>query len=82
MTWLAAYAVTGALVGFLAGLLGIGGGMTLVPVLAALFTVQSLTTDHNVHLALATAMASAAFTSSASVREHHRHGAVDWSTVR
>ncbi len=82
MTWLAAYAVTGALVGFLAGLLGIGGGMTLVPVLAALFTVQSLTTDHNVHLALATAMASAAFTSSASVREHHRHGAVDWSIVR
>lgn len=82
MEWIAAYAVTGALVGFLAGLLGIGGGMTLVPILATLFTAQMLTTDHNVHLALATAMASAAFTSSASVREHHKHGAVDWTIVK
>ena len=82
MIWLFTYALTGALVGFLAGLLGIGGGMTLVPILAALFTAQSLTADHNVHLALATAMASAAFTSSASVREHHRHGAVDWTVVK
>ena len=82
MIWLAAYAVTGALVGFLAGLLGIGGGMTLVPVLAAMFVAQGLTQDHNVHMALATAMASIIFTSSASVREHHKHGAVDWQIVR
>jgi len=82
MIWLGTYALTGALVGFLAGLLGIGGGMTLVPVLAALFAAQTLTTDHNVHMALATAMASAAFTSSASVREHHRHRAVDWTVVK
>jgi len=82
MTWLAAYAVAGALVGFLAGLLGIGGGMTLVPVLAAMFLAQGLTLDHNVHMALGTAMASIIFTSSASVREHHKHGAVDWRIVR
>ena len=82
MSWLAIYALTGAAIGFFAGLLGIGGGMTLVPILAAMFTAQALTTDHNVHLALATAMASAAITSSASVREHHRHGAVDWRVVK
>ncbi len=82
MIWLVTYAATGALVGFLAGLLGIGGGMTLVPILATLFTAQALSSDHNVHLALATAMASAAFTSSASVREHHRHQAVDWALVK
>lgn len=82
MIWLMTYALTGALVGFLAGLLGIGGGMTLVPILAALFSAQMLSTDHNVHMALATAMASAAFTSSASVREHHKHGGVDWTTVK
>ncbi len=82
MIWLSAYAVTGALVGFLAGLLGIGGGMTLVPVLAAMFLAQGLTLDHNVHMALGTAMASIIFTSSASVREHHKHGAVDWRIVR
>jgi len=82
MIWLPAYAVAGAIIGFLAGLLGIGGGMSLVPVLAAMFLAQGLTTDHNVHMALATAMASIIFTSSASVREHHKHGAVDWQIVR
>jgi uncharacterized membrane protein YfcA len=80
--WLLAYAAIGAFVGFLAGLLGIGGGMTLVPILAALFSVQGLTPDHTVHLALGTAMASVMFTSSASVREHHRLGSVDWTIVR
>jgi uncharacterized membrane protein YfcA len=82
MLWLPAYAAVGAIVGFLAGLLGIGGGMTLVPILSALFVAQNLTPDHSVHLALGTAMASIVFTSSASVREHHRHAAVDWSVVR
>jgi len=72
----------GAFVGFLAGLLGIGGGMTLVPILAALFSAQALTPDHSVHLALGTGMASVIFTSSASVREHNRLGAVDWGIVR
>ncbi|NLD67322.1 MAG: sulfite exporter TauE/SafE family protein [Limnobacter sp.] len=81
MTWIAAYLVAGAGVGFLAGLLGIGGGMTLVPILAALFAAQGLAPEHTVHLALGTGMASILFTSSASVREHHRHQAVDWRIV-
>jgi len=81
MIWIATYLVAGAGVGFLAGLLGIGGGMTLVPILATLFAAQSLAPDYNVHLALGTGMASVLFTSSASVREHHRHAAVDWRIV-
>ena len=81
MVWLTAYLLVGLFVGFLAGLLGIGGGMTLVPVLAALFAAQGLAPEHTVHLALGTGMASVMFTSSASVREHHRHQAVDWSIV-
>ncbi len=80
--WMLAYFVTGALVGFLAGLLGIGGGMSLVPILAAMFTAQHLAPDHTVHLALGTGMASIMFTSSASVRAHHALGGVDWSLVR
>ena len=77
-----AYAAAGAVIGFLAGLLGIGGGMTLVPVLAAMFAAQQLAPAHGVHLALGTGMASIVFTSSASVRAHHRLGGVDWRVVR
>jgi uncharacterized membrane protein YfcA len=80
--WLLAYFATGAFVGFLAGLLGIGGGMTLVPVLAAMYTAQQFAPEHTVHLALGTGMASVMFTSSASVRAHHRLGGVDWDLVR
>ena len=82
MIWLAAYAAGGAVVGFLAGLLGIGGGMTMVPLLAALFTAQGYSHDHIVHMALATAMACAVFTSAAGAREHHRRRAVDWNVVK
>ena len=82
LAWIAAYAATGALIGLLAGLLGIGGGMTLVPILAAMFAAQQLAPEYSVHLALGTGMASVMFTSSASVREHHKHHAVDWSIVR
>lgn len=82
MTWVFVYLASGALVGFLAGLLGIGGGMTLVPILSAIFAAQAVAPGHTVHLALGTAMASVMFTSSASVRAHHRFGAVDWSIVR
>jgi uncharacterized membrane protein YfcA len=80
--WLLAYVAAGAIVGFLAGLLGIGGGMTLVPVLAAMFTAQQFAPSHTVHLALGTGMASIVFTSTSSVRAHHRLGGVDWSLVR
>lgn len=82
MFWLAGYAAAGAFVGFLAGLLGIGGGMTLVPILATMFSMQALAPDYSVHLALGTGMASILFTSSASARAHHRLGAVDWAIVR
>ncbi len=82
LIWIAAYLATGAAVGWLAGLLGIGGGMTLVPILSAMFTAQAFAPEHAVHLALGTGMASVVFTSSASVREHHRHRAVDWTIVR
>jgi uncharacterized membrane protein YfcA len=82
VAWMLAYFATGAFVGFLAGLLGIGGGMTLVPVLAVMFSAQQFAPDHTVHLALGTGMASVMFTSTASVRAHHRLGSVNWTLVR
>lgn len=82
MQWFAAYLATGAVIGFFAGLLGIGGGMTMVPILASLFAAQALAPEHTMHVALATAMAGVMFTSSSSVREHHRLGGVDWHIVK
>ncbi|HEY6134020.1 MAG TPA: sulfite exporter TauE/SafE family protein, partial [Rubrivivax sp.] len=82
MQWILAYATVGLGIGFLAGLLGIGGGMVLVPILAALFSAQALSPTYGLHLALGTAMASVVFTASASAREHHRLGSVDWALVR
>jgi uncharacterized membrane protein YfcA len=78
---LAAFLVLGAVVGFLAGLLGIGGGMTMVPLLTLVFTREGFPPAHVVHMAVATAMATIVFTSIASAREHHRHGAIRWPVV-
>src|SRR5262245_36572658 len=82
MSWFLLYVVCGAAIGFLAGLLGIGGGMTLVPILAAIFAAQAYAPDHIVHMALATSMASVMFTSVSSVREHWKLGGVDLSIVK
>lgn len=81
MEWWIAYLAIGAFVGFMAGLLGIGGGMTIVPMLVFVFTAKSFPSEHLVHMALATSMATIPFTSAASVRAHHSHGGVDWSIV-
>lgn len=80
--WFVAYIIVGALVGILAGMLGIGGGMTLVPILAAMFAMQQFAPDHVIHLALGTGMASVVFTSLSSVRQHHKLGGVDFKIVR
>ncbi len=76
------YLLVGAGVGFLAGLLGIGGGLVQVPVLVFLFTAQKIPSGHVLQLALGTAMASILFTSASSVRAHHSHSAVNWDIVR
>jgi uncharacterized membrane protein YfcA len=77
-----AYAALGCVAGFAAGLLGIGGGMLLVPFLTALLTAQGLPLDLVVHAAIATSMASILFTSMSSVRAHHKRGAVRWDLVK
>lgn len=73
--------VLGGAVGFLAGLLGIGGGMTMVPLLTIVFTRQGFAPEHIVHMAVATATATILFTSVASMREHQRHHAILWPVV-
>jgi uncharacterized membrane protein YfcA len=82
MEWYAAYLMLGAIAGFLAGLFGVGGGLVLVPVLLFLFDAQHFPAEHAMHLALGTSMATILFTSLASMRKHHQHGAVNWRVVR
>ena len=82
MEWYAAYLTLGAIAGFLAGLFGVGGGLVLVPVLLFLFDAQHFPAEHAMHLALGTSMATILFTSLASMRKHHQHGAVHWRVVR
>lgn len=79
--WLA-YLGIGAVVGFFAGLLGIGGGVIMVPLLVMVFTAHGLPSPHVLHLALGTTLATIAFTSLSSMRAHHRRGAVDWGIAR
>jgi uncharacterized membrane protein YfcA len=67
--------------GFLAGLLGIGGGMLLVPFLTYILGTQQVAPDLAVKMAIATSMATIMFTSISSVRAHHRRGAVRWDLV-
>jgi uncharacterized membrane protein YfcA len=68
--------------GFAAGLLGIGGGMVLVPFVTMIFTAWHFPPHIVVHMAIATALATIMFTSLSSVRAHHKHGAVLWPAVR
>jgi uncharacterized membrane protein YfcA len=76
------YLAIGAFAGVLAGLLGVGGGLVIVPMLTFIFTSQGLPAAHILHLALGTSLASIMFTSLSSVRAHHGRGAVNWQAVR
>ena len=80
--WWAIYLTMGLLVGFFAGLLGIGGGMILVSLMVMMFGAQGFPPDRVVHLALGTSLVSIVFTSLASVRAHQFRGAVRWDIVK
>ncbi|HTL27342.1 MAG TPA: sulfite exporter TauE/SafE family protein [Burkholderiales bacterium] len=81
MDWWPAYLAIGVAVGFLAGLLGIGGGAIMVPMLVFVFTAKGFAAEHLMHQSIATALATIVFTSLSSVRTHHRYGAVEWPVV-
>ncbi len=79
---LGAYLAIGALVGFFAGLLGIGGGIIIVSALALMFAAHGFAPQYIMHLAVGTSLAAIVAGSWSSFRTHHRHNAVDWSVVR
>lgn len=72
-------ALLGSGVGFLAGLLGIGGGLVIVPVLSSiLLHFDVLPAEQVVVSAIATSLASILFTSTSSAIAHHKNGNVPW----
>lgn len=80
--WWVAYLAVGIFVGFFAGLLGIGGGTLLVPLMVFLFTAQNFAVERILHLAIGTSLASIVFTSLSSIRAHHARKAILWPVVR
>jgi uncharacterized membrane protein YfcA len=81
MIWLE-YGMTGLLAGFLAGYLGIGGGLVLVPILSWIFSRDPALEGMAVQMAVATSLATMLFTSMSSILAHHKRGAIMWALVK
>ncbi|MBL4772199.1 MAG: sulfite exporter TauE/SafE family protein [Alcanivoracaceae bacterium] len=80
--WILIFLLVGSVVGIMAGLLGIGGGGIMVPVLTTIFLYNGIPVEKVVQLALGTSMASIIMTSISSLRSHHaRHGVI-WKIVK
>lgn len=75
------FALVGAASGTLAGLLGVGGGIIVVPGLAFLLAGGEVPADRLMQVAVGTSLANIVVTSLSSIRAHHRHGAVHWAVV-
>lgn len=77
----AVFCMIGILVGVLSGLLGIGGGIVLVPLLHAMLVAKGYAADVAFHMALATSMACIVFTSLSSIFAHHKKNNIVWRYV-
>ncbi len=75
-------AVIGAFGGVIAGLLGVGGGIVLVPAFFYAFTVLGYSGPQLMQVCLATSLATIIVTSVKSVRSHNKRGAVDWQILK
>ncbi len=73
--------ILGCFTGFLAGLMGIGGSLIMVPFMLWMFEKQGVAPSLCVHAAIATSLATIMFSSLSSVRAHHKRGAVKWPVV-
>jgi uncharacterized membrane protein YfcA len=82
MTELLAYLGIGTIAGLLAGLLGVGGGLVIVPALTALYGLRGFPAETLMHFAIGTSLATIVPTSIASLLSHHRRGGIHWPAVR
>lgn len=82
MEWWLGYLAIGVFVGFFGGMLGIGGGAIMVPLLVMMFEARGFPREHCIHFAVGTAMSTILFTSVSSVRAHAKRGTVRWDIAR
>ena len=75
------YPLVGLLSGVLAGLLGIGGGLIIVPALLLILPLHGVSAAISMHVAVATSLATVILTALAASYSHHRRGAVQWPIV-
>jgi uncharacterized protein len=78
---LLAYSLVGCATGLLAGMLGVGGGLVVVPALLLLYDLEGVPADFAVLSAIGTSLGAICFTSASSALAHHRRKAVDWRLV-
>lgn len=76
------YLGVGSVAGFLAGMLGVGGGIIIVPLLGYVFFQQGYSPETVLHLAVGTSIATIAVTSLSAVRAHHRRDSVNWTALK
>lgn len=74
--------MTGAIAGVLAGLLGVGGGIVIVPVLVLVAEIFDINDDIAMLLVVGTSLATIIPTSISSARAHHKRGAIDFDILR
>ncbi|MEX0299075.1 MAG: sulfite exporter TauE/SafE family protein [Kordiimonas sp.] len=74
--------IAGAVAGFLAGLLGIGGGIVTIPALFVAFESLNVPLEWRMHAAIATSLTIIDATNASSVWAHHKKGGVDWNIVK
>ena len=82
LIWVPALLACGSLAGFLAGLLGVGGGIVIVPVLYHLYTLSGLPLDMTMPLAVGTSLAAIVLISALSASAHYQRGSLDREVLR
>ena len=76
------YLLIGAITGVTAGLLGVGGGLIVVPALVMVFSAFDIGSNHIMHFSLGTSLATIIVTSISSIVAHQKHRAIEWKDVR
>lgn len=82
MTFIVSYLGLGIVAGLLGGMLGVGGGIVVVPALIWIFRQEGVQPDVLTHLAIGTSLAIIVFTSLSAIRAQQKRGAIDWAVVR